>query len=607
MPYMHRLICVFLLCIITTGQIAGQGGQPVHQGSIEANQASGNLTVSLTKDQTVSYAIELSSDYAYGASVLVEGFNFENASLFRAAAFTGGQGKTVTVTLPAGSGHLVPYRGTAHRVGRPSYLVVTSLNNQVNYSVFESKTDREDYNEGGVARAQAKEIAVFETVKGNVHWIEGNAVTPGDGTEPGGQWFKVTLEPRQTIRPYGTALGPATGAAFQVRLYDESGSYLTTLLSIPAYGSTTFPSTQAPGAYLYQNTAALSKTVYLQVFAGPGIVHDFEFSLVEIMMEFKITSQHIDRQNNYSEDTTIEIQAVRADTRAPLTDVHGFVSISEINGDTYTQNGGSLPSSVQIPAGAGGKAQFVAKSLVGPRAGVRGERKPLPAEIRCSNFRQLLVGATADDSPLQVEQWFDTEDNTGGPRVDPLSVGEVPDWLRARVQDIFAHPLLSDADKAARDAVESYSVEDLGTDKDGQVTIGLHPKLPVTLNPYNNAAMRLNSLHTAGTCGPMVPMRYLTAILLHEARHCYQFSQASDHGKNADRDALISTSYQHEPTSAAVDSTSPRIVCDDENNMIVLDFVYQGDATFDQLDSPDYARWGLEFDAYHFTSLPRPY
>jgi hypothetical protein len=274
-----------------------------------------------------------------------------------------------------------------------------------------------------------------------------------------------------------------------------------------------------------------------------------------------------------------------------------------MNGNTYTQNGGSLPASVQIPSGAGGKAQFIAKSLAGPKTPQQGRGKPLPAEIRCSNFRQSKVGAPSNDSPLLVEQWF----YTASPRVDPLSKGEVPDWLQARVQDIFAHPQLTDADKAARDAVESYSSADLGPDKDGEVTIGLLPKLPLTLNPFNKNGIRINSSDWAGRCGPMLPLRFLTAILFHEARHCYQFSQASEHGKNADRDALTNTAYQHEPTSATVDSISPRIVCDDQNNMIVLNLVYQGDATFDQLDSPDYARWGLEFDAYYFMALPRPY
>jgi hypothetical protein len=101
----------------------------------------------------------------------------------------------------------------------------------------------------------------------------------------------------------------------------------------------------------------------------------------------------------------------------------------------------------------------------------------------------------------------------------------------------------------------------------------------------------------------MVPLRFLTAILFHEARHCYQGSQASEAAKNVDRDLLVNAPYEHAPTPAPVDSTSSRIVCDHENNMIVLDWVYHGDSTFDQLDLPDRARWGLEFDAYWFMSI----
>lgn len=72
---------------------------------------------------------------------------------------------------------------------------------------------------------------------------------------------------------------------------------------------------------------------------------------------------------------------------------------------------------------------------------------------------------------------------------------------------------------------------------------------------------------------------------------------------------LIYRAYEHVPTNAPVDSISPRVVCDGDF-MIRQDWRYHGDSAIDQLDSldsPDYARWGLEFDAYWFMTIGRTY
>ena len=317
--------------------------QPIHQGTLAGKQNSGPLSVSLSKDQTVSYSVELSSSYYWGASAKVEGFNHKGALLFTRSAYTGTAGNVITVTLPAGFGHLVPYRGTAHQVGRPTYLVVTSLNEPVTYSIFESKDDRQDYNEGGLSMGEATTIALYETVKGNVHEIEGNEVSPGDRPSPGGQWFKVTLEPRQTIRPHGWALGhPTNGAAFNIRIYDESGAYLKTIANVTAYGLVAFPNAQGLGSSVYQNTAAEPKTFYVQVYSKLFITHDFEFSLVEVMMHLEAEDPIINRTNGYSEDRLLHLQAVRGDTYAPLDDFSGSVNIQEVGDETiYDKNWGS--------------------------------------------------------------------------------------------------------------------------------------------------------------------------------------------------------------------------------------------------------------------------
>lgn len=575
--------------------------QPIHQGTLAGKQNSGPLPVTLSKDQTVSYLIEFSSSYYYGASVTVEGFNHKGTSLFTRSAYTGMAGNVITVTLPAGIGHLVPYRGTAHQIGRPAYLVVTSLNSPVTYSVFESKDDRQDYNKGGLSMGEAKTIALYETVKGNVHEIEGNDVKPGDRPSPGGQWFKVTLEPRQAIRPHGWALGhPTNGASFFVRLYDESGAHLKTIANVAAYGLVAFPNAQGVGSSVYQNAATEPKTFYVQVYSKLFITHDFEFSLVEVMMKFKIMSQTIEKANNYSENTEVEVQAIRGDTRVPLADFGGNVGITEINGNTYTQNGGSLPLVVQIPPGSGGKATFIAKSLVGPGTGGKGKREPPSAEIRCVTFRQTVDSAPVDE-PLKIKQWFYTK------QIHDRSTGEVPDWLQARVKDLFEHPNLTDADRAALDAVESYSIEDLGDMEDGEVSIERRQTLPLKLNPFRNKAMRLNSPLWIGLrCGTSLDLRrFLTSILFHEARHCYQGSQAYQISKNADLDFLINTPYEHAPTDAPVDSTGPRTVCD--GGILQSNWTNKGDSNPDELGPPDHSDWGLELDAEYFGMLLRPY
>lgn len=117
---------VSLLCLAGVSVVFGQGGQPVHASSLRGGQSSSPLAVSVNKDQTVQYGIQMSSSYIYGASVHVQGFNPEGMELFRISPFVPRTG--THVTLPAGSGHLVPYRGTLHEVGRPSYLTIRSLN-----------------------------------------------------------------------------------------------------------------------------------------------------------------------------------------------------------------------------------------------------------------------------------------------------------------------------------------------------------------------------------------------------------------------------------------------------------------------------------------------
>lgn len=601
---MVRSLSFLLLCVLLTGVALGQGGQPIYQGSLRDFEALPHLSVSLTKDQTVSYAIQLSSNYVYGTSVSVEGFNHEGVALFSKSIYTGSAGNVVTAMLPAGIGHLDPYRGTAHAVGRPSYLVVKSLWAQVNYSVFETKNERDGYNQGGLSRAQAKQISVFETVRGNAHWIEGNDLAPGDGTEPGGQWFKVTLEPRQTIRPEGTVLGHSYyGAAFTIQLCDESGSYLATLAGISAYGNVPFPTTQAPGSYLYQNTASEPKTFYLQVYSKVGIVHDYEFSLVEIMMDLSLESFRIDKSNNYSEDHTIRITAVRGDTRAPITGFSGSVAIAEVGTErAYNKNGGWLPSAVSIPAGSGGTATFLVRSLVGPRVYEPvNNRTPLPSLLRSPGFRHT---AGVD---LEVPQWRCSVD----PPLPTKATGCVPDWMQHRVMDLMNNPL-SPADLAAISAVESFASEDLGIGTYGTTSISHTAISPIVLNPFDSPEMRLDGNPSLPPrCGQSYWSRILTITFFHEARPSYQSSVASQLEKDGDKDYLVIEPYLHAPNEATVDSTETRTVCDTSElypaSQIKSNWVYRGDQYPDSMEGPDWVLWALEMDAYAFGAKVRNY
>jgi hypothetical protein len=482
--------------------------------------------------------------------------------------------------------------------------VVKSLSAPVNYAVYEVKTDREDYNEGGVTRAQAKPISVFETVKGNAHWIEGDEVTPGDGTEPGGQWFKVTLEPGETIRPYGWALGHwYYGAAFTIRLYDEAGTYLRTLASIAAYGKTEFLSDDALGTYSYKNTAAETRTFYLQVFSDLNIVHDFEFWLALSDVEMKITeeSYSISEDGFYTEDHELRVTAVRPGTGEVLLNWTGVVGILELeNLDgllTFDPTlGGTLPDSVSITSE--GTATFVAKSSIGARwlADQGAWGNPLPAIITTTPYR------TYAGSEDEINQWRRTK------QLHDKAADSVPDWMQARIRDIYAAQELSLADITVLQTVSEYRVENLGPETLGETTLVHASETYITINPYFSTAFRMN--HNAGglqdVCDVGVPSKPLTVTLFHEARHAYQGAQANAGAKDQDLDFLVGIPYTVDPTSTVTDSTANRTVC--RPKALVGEQLYtrpyKGDShlpiTFDAFEDPDFALHALEYDAYKF-------
>ena len=137
------------------------------------------------------------------------------------------------------------------------------------------------------------------------------------------------------------------------------------------------------------------------------------------------------------------------------------------------------------------------------------------------------------------------------------------------------------------------------------------PKVPIMLNPAASNAMRVDGRDPNSVCGQPGSFHLLTAAFFHEARHAYQGSVASIGTNDLDDDLLVITPYIHHPSTSVIDSTSERQVCDPNvAQQYQLSspkdrWKYQGGASADTLENPDYAVWGLEMDAYQFGSIIR--
>ena len=114
----------------------------------------------------------------------------------------------------------------------------------------------------------------------------------------------------------------------------------------------------------------------------------------------------INPANNYSEDTTIQVTAVDATTGALLPGFTGTVNIAEDGTEIYSQNGGTLPASVNITTG--GTTTFVAQSLAGPSVTGPGGAKPGNAVIQTTNYPLWQA------KELPVVQWI-----ISGAQIDP--------------------------------------------------------------------------------------------------------------------------------------------------------------------------------------------
>jgi hypothetical protein len=134
-----------------------------------------------------------------------------------------------------------------------------------------------------------------------------------------------------------------------------------------------------------------------------GAIEVIEPPLIVAMKLEKVGNTTISTDGKYSENTTIRVTAYNLNTRQPLTSFSGSVNIAESGTAIYSQNGGTLPSSLTLRSGTG---TFVAKSLAGPKVEGAAGQKPDPARITVTNFP--VYG-----SDLFVEQWV-----ISGDRID---------------------------------------------------------------------------------------------------------------------------------------------------------------------------------------------
>ena len=299
--------------------------------------------------------------------------------------------------------------------------------------------------------------------------------------------------------------------------------------------------------------------------------------LITIKRE-EIGSAMINTSNKYSEDTTVRVTAVRSDTGATVATFTGTVNISEDGTAIYSQNGGSLPASVYISSG--GTVTFTASSLAGPK--VTGGA-PDPAKIKSTN-RALYAGAE-----LAIFQWVDLGQTIYFPR----ATGSWASWAKARLRDIVNNA--SGDVQTVFNSISSFAMSDIGASSLG-VTIPSHGgQGAVTINPYHQNAMRMDTSILAVGCGTVTQAFSNTA--LHEGRHSYQGFIASV-ANDADQDYLVNN-VPIAPTNIVTDTTAYRWVCN--TDLFSLESRrYKGDASFDYLDSPDHVRYALEQDAATF-------
>jgi hypothetical protein len=293
---------------------------------------------------------------------------------------------------------------------------------------------------------------------------------------------------------------------------------------------------------------------------------------------FEILSQTISTDGLFTEDTEIRAKAVWSDTGATRTDFVGTVELAENGTTIYSQNGGTLPESVNIQQG--GTITFVAKSRAGPKTEGAGGAKPDPAIIRATNFPVY-------SSFLSVPQWFFPASNP-----DSKANGQVYEWVQRMVLALYSQYPSGDV-RTVLNSVSTYSIdESLGAF--GEANWGRASQSPIALNPLF-LVTRLNGNHP-GACGHNSDKKLFNTFL-HEARHAYQAAQAALTGNDADFDYLSKNALPIGPAAIVQDTTAYREVCSATGH---VSRAYKGDSNLDSSGAPDYALDAHQEDALVF-------
>ena len=322
-----------------------------------------------------------------------------------------------------------------------------------------------------------------------------------------------------------------------------------------------------------------SITAAIETYLQASLTVNLNAPLVKIE---KVGETVISQDGNYSEDTTIRVTAVNSAGQT-VTTFTGTVGIFELGSDNYIQNGGYLPTSVEITNG--GSATFVAKSLAGPYNSGTG---PLPAIITSSNF------AVYQQESLAISQWI-----ISGRKIDSRAGDNVYDWLQYRVKDIFAKYAADSDVNTVLNAIRSFNMSYL-LNSYAVTSWERSATSPVTINPFY-AIHRLDSLAGTGACVLPASPKALTDTILHEARHAYQASLINLPDNDKDGDFLPFASVGIPPADIIRDTTDSRTVCNAlaPPGSQLIPRAYSGDLTF---DAPDFASFAWEYDAWSFAS-----
>jgi hypothetical protein len=344
-------------------------------------------------------------------------------------------------------------------------------------------------------------------------------------------------------------------------------------------GTVTIPAADPGGAYNLTVTSNGYGNGFQGALGQTRVSPSKPVSVWKVCMALsKVGATVISTDGNYSEDTTVQVKAVRCDNGALVSTFTGAVNLAEDGTTIYSQNGGVLPSSVNITSG--GIATVVVRSLAGPRSEGPTGLKPLDAQIKTTNF-PLRNGQT-----LSIPQWI-----ISGVAIDSHATGSVFDWVQAKTRDIFQAAGSQGDLYTVLSKVDSYSIQ-IGNFH-GQTTLTRALKTPIALNPYYNP-MRIKA--TDGySCG-FLQINEFRETLLHEARHAYQGARAVDNDV-VDRDWL---SYPAgvAPAEIALDSATLRKVCDNFGIVPAAQIGFLGPTVFDSYLGN--VEWALQMDAETF-------